>query len=217
MAEIQMPPHVQAAYKDAVDNVIFHNRQQWVATNYALLIYAAIFVISARFFSRTDVARGWLGFLVVLTFVYNLVTIYLLQDRVTRFRARLDWIYNTYFSRDEQAGLKLWPEPKPFLYEWIVPVGLVAVSLIAATLTMIYLFSVRWRLSAMRSTILAYVIALAGLVMIAAGAWDLFTKGTASARLRHYAIAIGMICGGLAIGGLAQALRLLLEINAKGG
>jgi len=143
MAEIQMPPHVQAAYKDAVDNVIFHNRQQWVATNYALLIYAAIFVISARFFSRTDVARGWLGFLVVLTFVYHLVTIYLLQDRVTRFRARLDWIYNTYFSRDEQAGLKLWPEPKPFLYEWIVPVGLVAVSLIAATLTMIYLFSVR--------------------------------------------------------------------------
>ena len=61
------------------------------------------------------------------------------------------------------------------------------------------------------------LIALAGLVMIAAGAWDLFTKGTASARLRHYAIAIGMICGGLAMGGLAQALRLLLEINAKGG
>lgn len=54
MAEVQMPPHVQAAYKDAVDNIIFHNRQQWVATNYALLIYAAIFVISAEFFSRTD-------------------------------------------------------------------------------------------------------------------------------------------------------------------
>ena len=35
MAEVQMPPHVQAAYKDAVDNIIFHNRQQWVATNYA--------------------------------------------------------------------------------------------------------------------------------------------------------------------------------------
>ena len=42
MAEVQMPPHVQAAYKDAVDNIIFHNRQEWVATNYALLIYAAI-------------------------------------------------------------------------------------------------------------------------------------------------------------------------------
>src|SRR5260370_19180040 len=137
MAEIQMPPHVQAAYKDAVDNTIFHQRQQWVATNYALLIYAAAFVISAKFFSRTDVARGLLGFLVVLTFVYHLVTINLLQGTVTRFRDRLDWIYRTYFSTEEQAGLKLWPEPRPFLYEWIVPVGLVAVSLIAAILTMI--------------------------------------------------------------------------------
>jgi hypothetical protein len=90
MAEIQMSPHVQAAYKDAVDNIIFHKRQQWVATNYALLIYAAIFVISASFFSRTDVARGWLGFLVVLTFLYHLVTIYLLQESVARFRDRLD-------------------------------------------------------------------------------------------------------------------------------
>jgi hypothetical protein len=69
----------------------------------------------------------------------------------------------------------------------------------------------------MRSTILAYVIALAGLVMIAAGAADPFTKGTAGARLRHYAVAINMISGGLAMIGVAQVLRLLLEINAKGG
>jgi hypothetical protein len=141
MAEIQMPPHVQAAYRDAADNITFHNRQQWVATNYALLIYAVIFVISARFFSRTDVARGWLGFLVVLTFVYHLVTINLLQDTLTRFRDRLAWIYTTYFSIEEQAGLNLWPVRR--FYEWIIPFGLIAVSLIAATLTMIYLFSVR--------------------------------------------------------------------------
>jgi hypothetical protein len=74
MAVLPMPPHIQAAYKDAVDNIIFHKRQQWVTTNYALLIYAAIFVISARFFSRTDVARNWLGVLVILTFAYHLTT-----------------------------------------------------------------------------------------------------------------------------------------------
>jgi hypothetical protein len=39
--EQQMPVHVEAAYKDAVDNIIFLKRQQWVATNYALLVYAA--------------------------------------------------------------------------------------------------------------------------------------------------------------------------------
>ena len=40
----QMPQHVEAAYKAAVDNIIFLKRQQWLATNYALLVYAAIFL-----------------------------------------------------------------------------------------------------------------------------------------------------------------------------
>ena len=39
----QMPQHVEAAYKAAVDNIIFLKRQEWLATNYALLVYAAIF------------------------------------------------------------------------------------------------------------------------------------------------------------------------------
>ena len=68
---------------------------------------------------------------------------------------------------------------------------------------------------AMRTTILAYVLAFMGLVTIAVGVWDIFTKKTAGAHLRYYAMAIGMISGGLAMGGLAQALRLLLVINGR--
>jgi hypothetical protein len=68
----------------------------------------------------------------------------------------------------------------------------------------------------MRTTILAYVIALAGLVMIAAGVWALFilrsefisnTEEMVAVPLSDYASAIGMISGGLAMVGLAQALR----------
>jgi hypothetical protein len=50
--ERQMPGHVAGAYRDALDNILFLKRQQWLATNYVLLLYVAIFVISARFFSR---------------------------------------------------------------------------------------------------------------------------------------------------------------------
>ena len=32
--ERQMPVHVEAAYKAAVDNIIFLKRQQWVATSF---------------------------------------------------------------------------------------------------------------------------------------------------------------------------------------
>jgi hypothetical protein len=73
----------------------------------------------------------------------------------------------------------------------------------------------------MRTTILAYVIALAGLVMIAAGVWGLFMlepELISGTPLSDYAIGIGMIVGGIAVVGLAQALRLLIVVvkNTRG-
>jgi hypothetical protein len=68
----------------------------------------------------------------------------------------------------------------------------------------------------MRTAILAYVIALAGLVLIAYGAWDVyvFYSDEYQLTLSDYAPAIRMIVGGLAMIGVAEALRLLLEINS---
>jgi hypothetical protein len=69
----------------------------------------------------------------------------------------------------------------------------------------------------MRTTILAYVIALVGLVMIAVGVWSLLVLQTEeTVLLADLLTAIGTLAGGLAMGGLAQALRLLLEINRRG-
>jgi hypothetical protein len=70
----------------------------------------------------------------------------------------------------------------------------------------------------MRTTILAYVIALAGLVTIVAGAWGLFiflTETEYELALSDFGIAIGMVTGGFGLIGLAQALRLLLVIYEK--
>jgi hypothetical protein len=55
----------------------------------------------------------------------------------------LAWIYRTYFAAEEQAGLDLSFEPKPYLHQTFAVLGLVAVSFIGAGLTEIYLFSVR--------------------------------------------------------------------------
>jgi hypothetical protein len=72
--------------------------------------------------------------------------------------------------------------------------------------------------AAMRTTILAYAIAFLGLIMIAGGIWGLFDlfRQTVRIPMRYYAMAIGMICGGFAMAGLAQALRLLLIIVTRG-
>jgi hypothetical protein len=141
--ERQMPGHVNAAYRDAVDNIIFLKRQQWLATNYVLLLYVAIFVISAHYFSRTDVARNWLGVLTIGAFVIHWWMLHLLQGAIATFRIRLSWIYNTYFSAEERVGLDVQPEPKTYWYQPEVYLSLMAVSFVGAVLTAVYLWSVR--------------------------------------------------------------------------
>jgi amino acid permease len=143
MPERQMPVHVEAAYKDAVDNIIFLKRQQWVATNYALLVYAAIFVISAEYFSRTDFARNSLGIIAIAVFVIHCYVIFVFQRAIDKFRSRLYWIYRTYFNREEQAGLDLPLGPQSSWAQLEVAAGLVLVSFVGFVLTAIYLWSVR--------------------------------------------------------------------------
>jgi len=138
-----MPTHVGVAYKDAVENIIFLKRQQWLATNYALLVYAAIFVISAHYFSRTDVARNWLGILTIATFVVHWGMLHLFQRAIETFRDRLDWIYRSYFSEEERVGLDLRPVPRSYWYQPEVYIGLLAVSFVGAVLTAVYLWLVR--------------------------------------------------------------------------
>jgi hypothetical protein len=73
----------------------------------------------------------------------------------------------------------------------------------------------------MRTTILAYVIAFLGLLMITGGIWDLLDllrhrlrhRARTQIPIRDYGMAIGTICVGFGIGGVAQALRLLVAIE----
>jgi hypothetical protein len=67
---------------------------------------------------------------------------------------------------------------------------------------------------AMRTTVLAYVIAAVGLLMLLFGAWGFIVLNYADIdiALTDEAIVFGLIGGGFAMIGLAQALRLLLVI-----
>jgi hypothetical protein len=141
--DLQMPGNVRAAYKHAADNIIFLKKQQWVATNYALLVYAAIFVISAQFFQRTDFARNSLGIVAIATFLIHCYMMFVFQRAIEKCKARLYWIYRTYFNGEEQAGLDLPLEPQSPGPQLKVAVGLVLVSFIGLVLTAIYLWSVR--------------------------------------------------------------------------
>jgi hypothetical protein len=136
----QMPEHIKLAYDDAVQNVMFFKRQQWVATNYAVLVYAALFVISAEYFSRTDFARNWLGIFAIATFIFHLYVLYSFDVAISKFREGLDWIYRNYFTGAEQTNLKL-RELRPSVDR--VTLGLSLVSFLGLLLTATFMWSVR--------------------------------------------------------------------------
>ena len=66
----------------------------------------------------------------------------------------------------------------------------------------------------MRTTVLAYVIAAVALLMLMFGVWGLFVLNNAEidVALTDEAIVFGLIGGGFAMIGVAQALRLLLVV-----
>jgi hypothetical protein len=73
----------------------------------------------------------------------------------------------------------------------------------------------QWEELTMKTTILAYVIALGGVALIVLGFWRLYiliTERVAELRLRDYIPTIQTIAVGFGLIGLAQALRLLLVI-----
>jgi hypothetical protein len=75
----------------------------------------------------------------------------------------------------------------------------------------------QWEDLAMKTTILAYVIALGGVAMIAfglRGLYILIRERVAERRLRDYIPTIQTIAVGFGLIGIAQALRLLLALVA---
>ena len=64
-------------------------------------------------------------------------------NAIEQFRNRLSWIYKTYFSAEERARLDLELEPRLYWYQPEGYIGLLAVSLVGAILTAVYLWSVR--------------------------------------------------------------------------
>jgi hypothetical protein len=69
--------------------------------------------------------------------------LHLFQREIEKLRNRLGWIYMTYFSAEERAGLDVELEPRAYWYQPELYVGLIAVSFVGAVLTAMYLWSIR--------------------------------------------------------------------------
>jgi hypothetical protein len=96
----QMPPHVASVYNELVDGLKSMKQQQWTITNYALLLLAAVFAVSAKGLNVPHLSSK-LSLLIALIAVIGTGLLIRIQCEMARSRARLDKMDDTYFSNEE--------------------------------------------------------------------------------------------------------------------
>ena len=98
-------PQIGALYQDAVESLRFFKQQQWKVTNYALLIYAAIFIVRKEM--ETCTGKSILVAIASLTFVASLAVLTWHEFSIVKARDRADKINEDYFTDTERSDLNI--------------------------------------------------------------------------------------------------------------
>jgi hypothetical protein len=135
-----MPPQVNVAYQDAVNNLVFLKGQQWSITNYVLLAEAAIFLI-ARYpgLSTEGVDRFFLKVLAVVVSFLGIAVLWQMQASMEKFGERLANIYKRYFNNDEVSDFRLEAEPDRSIRSVFIVIVLTVICVFALVVVLKYM------------------------------------------------------------------------------
>ena len=81
--------YVRLAYQSALEDIRFFKKQQWIVTNYTLLIYGAILAVSKAIVATQD---EWFVYVLGIVGLLSLLLIVQLQCSTARARCRKDAI-----------------------------------------------------------------------------------------------------------------------------
>ena len=110
MAKNELSTEMAAVYQDAVDNLRFSKQQQWNITYYALLVYAAVFVLQDQPVFLTHRGKIFLTIIAGFAFLFSVFMLLDLQDRMNTFRRRVDRTHEKYFTTGQGNALDLVPD-----------------------------------------------------------------------------------------------------------
>ncbi|SRR5581483_4047507 len=135
-SKIESSRIAEAAYKASLDQLRFMKQQQWVITNYVVLVLASIFAIGRALSGNTtqplvNLERVLGTILSVVTFAYGFFLLIEIQRDIGKERTRHDKIVCTYVDEADRKNLGLEPYPCPFLRGILFLIALIGVSLVA--------------------------------------------------------------------------------------
>ena len=97
-----MSPQVGNIQNSLYAAIEFSKKQQWVITNYVILVYGAIFGLSKW---ATNFEKNILTGLVFVACVYACFLLISIQGDLGRYRSQLESIHNHWLSPDEREKL----------------------------------------------------------------------------------------------------------------
>jgi hypothetical protein len=150
MTEAVMSEGVKILYKGAIDNIIFLKRQQWIITNYSLVVYA---IMAALDRNAESVEKTVLVVVSLCAFSYGIACVIHTQSTMKRLRDSMSHIYQTYFSSEEREAYKLWPAAPGFWYTPLFIGGLIATNSAALAVTIYIIVRTPYLLSALPNKI----------------------------------------------------------------
>jgi len=96
-----MPLHVSIVFKELFEELRFAKRQQWVMTNYCVLILAAIYTV------RLPQLSLMLKYIAIATAIIGSLFLLQMQRHIARSRKRLEKFHRTYFAENDLRGIGL--------------------------------------------------------------------------------------------------------------
>lgn len=132
----EFSPKISNVHYDAMENLRFFKRQQWMITNYIGIIDGATFALS----HTIDPNIIWILYVIVLfNTIGGIFLIFVMQRSIGNHRRRLASIYANYYSQHERTSLRISAAPKPRLFDWEVLIALISVALAGGLLTILAL------------------------------------------------------------------------------
>lgn len=106
MATLPMSPQMVQAYKDATDNLIYLKKEQMQINYYTVAALAALYILSYSQYSTANLKAFFIVCSIALT-IFSIYVIWDYQVSMIKFRTRLSYLYDQYFTVDERTGMRL--------------------------------------------------------------------------------------------------------------
>jgi hypothetical protein len=135
----QVTPQALELYKARLAHVDFIKKQQWVVTNYAVLIYAAIVWIASNIIDPAPSLRRCLSGLIIVAGICAIGLLIRFQFDLRRARKNTDRASAYCFSQRQRKALKSENYKFPFLRGLEVLLALILVCAVGAAVAVVFI------------------------------------------------------------------------------